>query len=471
MSPPPPIGSHQWDRELRALGVSRIDVDLLHDLAVAFARDRSARAGQGEENGDADTEPTAVLTGHDVTFAPDSVIAKVEAAEAGEGEFAGLWPTLCGELLFSAEHWQALDRLRALAERRRREARAGCDHRQREFSVARAAAWVLFHEQHPDYSTMMHVRFAYFGLCRDDTLIDWFTRQLAAMMVHGNEEVARSVDYSLGVDFFEDARDAAIVVPRLLPLVTQAHRDNILWRSGYITWSAKSAFYFALVEQPTYHRALAEALSDSLFSFFFGTVEARPALDIFRRIDRAHERAWWAPGVRRNIIIGLTRPVRAWVQSAIVFDEPEGQALPGDSSRPQGSISGLLALRFESYRERPSCRTFGSCPSWFDASEIFRDERCYGAVHTPRYRLKYESPFDEQPPPAHTRRTAEVPDEVTEGEREAVFARPVEWHAVSARGDESLLQLVGESIEFWPEGLHAQRKDLPRLSSALHKTR
>jgi hypothetical protein len=383
---PPAIGSAAWDRELELLGVLRREVDDLVERGMAIGRDRQATC-EG-------IDPSEVaLTGHDVHFNPDVA--------------------------------DDLDEQRCM--------------------LLRCAAWILFHETHPGYHAMMYLRFAYWDLREHDHLVDWVARQLAAMLVHGSPEIVESVEYSLGVDFFEDNRDAELILPRLLPIVEDEHRSDFLRQSGYITWAAKRDFYIQLIDDPDQHWELAQSLRDSFYSFFFGTVDVLDAYDLFQRLDRAHAPEWWDPEVRRDIIMAMTQPLRAWVESGIALHQ---------SPDPHDAI---VALAVAPLRTTPSVSYYGNYLSWLPGSEIYVDGQCHGVLRKARYSIDHERPFaGYQDPPRHTRVTASgpTPDEA---------AATIEWHGVATCEGSSVLELVGRWIELWPAGIWPLRAELPVL--------
>ena len=465
---PPAIGSPAWDRELREFGVLRADLDLLCELALCFARadrDRAARGeaaedADGEDDGEDDGESGSrapALTGHDMSLAPSQVMARLARVEAEDDGGGALWLHLLDEVLIDAERWHALERLRRLVAEQRVARRQQGEYGLARYQVMEAAAWLLFHESHPGYHAMMYLRHVFYEWRDAEGLLDWFARQMAALLVHGDAAIQESAEYSLGVDYFEDDLDATLILPRLLPLVTEAWRASILERSGYIAWEAKRDWYRQLAERPERHQALAGALRDSLLSAFFGTVDAREAFELVQHLRRQQPELLWASRVGRDLQTAFALPVLAWVAS-VICPRGAGQLAAGHRDRPPDAV---LLLAFEARAPGRSPMSW-SLPSWLDRSELYLDDARVAAVHTVRFSHDRDRPFLRDAAPEHARRDAD-PAQLTADPRGAglELLATVQWHAVTMEAEHAPWSLLGRVVAIWPNRMYEWREQLP----------
>lgn len=90
------------------------------------------------------------------------------------------------------------------------------------------AAWLVFHEDHPEYAPLMSARFALGDIDLRHPLRAWHTRQLAAKIIHGDATIRDSVEYHLGVDAFEVVEESKVVFPLLVDLLPTTHYDVLL---------------------------------------------------------------------------------------------------------------------------------------------------------------------------------------------------------------------------------------------------
>lgn len=292
-----------------------------------------------------------------------------------------------------------------------------------------AAAWILIHEQHPDYAHLMYLGFLLRDVGASSRLGRWIVRQLATKIVHGPDAVSESVRYFLCVDVFgcspeERERDAFQQFVTLLP--PSSHLDLLGMASG-VAWEHKRAFYEALAARPECHAALARALLASCNSHILGSSDAVAVRDLASRIDIADK------ALARDIELATGTPVRA-----IVI----GLLLPGRSTPKNGIHPGRYLMRLDFKSE---VRT------WLVGAELWHRKRNLGRFVTFRYLLEpeeraklqgYEHLVSELR--GYERLMFDTGATTTDGDL-------VRWHCVDGPIEEAR-DILGEEVEFWPPG-------------------
>lgn len=272
-----------------------------------------------------------------------------------------------------------------------------------------AAAWVLFHQEHPSYGALMYLRHVW--LDADRELRDWIVRQFAAMLLHGPRPVRESAGYGLWVDYFETPSDAPEVFRGLTEQLPRSRWEGLLSAAGPVPWPVKREAFLAAAEVPELHAALARGVAGSFYDVY-GDVDAMEAARLVESITVTDGE------VLAALTEATTRPLRLRTGSAILVTDPAWKH-PG---------SFLLEAVVADGRWR-----------WVPGSELVVD----GTVHG---RLRHWNfPFDGTPEhrlfPGHRRKGYEV-------------------HRVEAP-PEHAEALANRELEAWPPGLreHVARPD------------
>ena len=136
--------------------------------------------------------------------------------------------------------------------------------------------YVLFHEEHPAYAVFLNVRTEILlNHELDHPLWKWFSRQLAAMYLYGNDEVVESLLYYLWVDPFEVPEEGAALLRLFRQVIPIEEWGKLLAVTGPLPWADKRELYEDAVEVPPLHDWLKEGL-------------VRSFLDIYGKVDAVH---------------------------------------------------------------------------------------------------------------------------------------------------------------------------------------
>ena len=222
-----------------------------------------------------------------------------------------------------------------------------------------AAGWLLFHQDYPSYAALMNLRHDVWWAARElerHDLQAWLMRQYASMIVHGPDEVRESAWYSLGVDYFEDTRDSALVLPRLSEALGSFYWGQLTRKSLCAGWPGKRELYRRLREDPSRHAVLADALVKSCVAGFLGAIDIPEARAMALELELE-------PELRER----LARAMRAEVELELL-------AVAHDGERVLINL-GLLSI-----------------PTWFEGSVVLLGDQVLG--HIVRFRAAIMGPSE-----------------------------------------------------------------------------
>lgn len=381
----PPIGSAAWTRHLaERLGVQRAWVDALLEIALG---------GDWTEHGsDAHSDSTA--------------LAMVEASS-----------------------------IRAHFEDQGKRGPPEGEMPDKELERAlQAAAWILLHEEHPDYAHLMYLGHLLTDVGATSRIGRWIVWQLATKIVHGPQKVRESVDYFLCVSVFgsyPEERERE-VFQQLVWLLPPSSHLELLGMSLGVAWEHKRAFYEMLAARPECHAALARALLESCNSHILGSSDAAAVRDLASRIHIADQ------ALARDLSSATGTPVRAVVI---------GLLLPGRSTPKERIHPGRYLMRLDFKSE---------VSTWLVGADLWHRKRNLGRFVRFRYLLEpeerakllgYEHLVSELR--GYERLMLDVGNETTDGDL-------VRWHCIDGPVDDAR-NLLGEEVEFWPPGLYGTR--------------